>query len=259
MPSGFDIAELTYKNTGEALSLKASPFSETAKKERLFLLSDYSLPDYMTLIEGKQSRVSKKLKRTVNRKAKTCNDTFTHNGKSYRVNAAKSGLYIPMLERMIEQFEIAADKWGRVFVLRFDLHIHINTKNNKVITDFNKRLFQKLKREYGFNEIGYCWAREREKEKAQHYHFVLFLDGDLIRHSKRIKKMIKASWERPTGGYHVPTIPRPFYFVDNDEAVQNAIYRISYLAKTRGKGYRPKQTKDYQCSRMKRSSNIKKG
>ena len=30
-----------------------------------------------------------------------------------------------------------------------------------------------------------------------------------------------------------------------------AIYRISYLAKTRGKGYRDPQAKDYETSRLK--------
>ena len=63
--------------------------------------------------------------------------------------------------------------------------------------------------------------------------------------------MIKDAWERPTGGYHVPTIKRPFYFVNSEEIVQEVVYRVSYLAKTRGKGYRPPQTKDFQCSRMK--------
>lgn len=51
--------------------------------------------------------------------------------------------------------------------------------------------------------------------------------------------MIKEAWEKPTGGYHVPIIK------------QEVIYRVSYLAKARGKGYRDKQAKDYQCSRMK--------
>jgi hypothetical protein len=49
----------------------------------------------------------------------------------------------------------------------------------------------------------------------------------------------------------MPHINHPFHFVDNEQALQAAIYRISYLAKPRGKGYRPPQTKDYGCSRMK--------
>jgi len=152
---------------------------------------------------------------------------------------------------MVEQFEIAVSKWSRVFVLRFDLHTHSNTQDNKPVTAFRKRLFQKLKRVYGFKDIGFCWVREQERAKSQHYHWVLFLDGDLVRHSKRINEMVKQAWENPTGSNTMPTIKRPFYFADSDQIAQEAIYRVSYLAKPRGKGYRPSQTKDFQCSRMK--------
>ncbi|OUR63525.1 hypothetical protein A9Q79_10300 [Methylophaga sp. 42_25_T18] len=181
----------------------------------------------------------------------TFDEKFVHNGTEYRVNAKKSGLYVQILKRIIEQFEIAVIKWKRVLVLRFDLHTHCITKDNKQMTAFRKRLFQKIKREYGFKEIGFCWVREHEKGKKQHYHWVLFLDGDVIRHSARINIIIKEAWESPTGNYYMPTIKRPFYFVDRDQVAKDAIYRVSYLAKTRGKGYRDKQTKDYQCSRMK--------
>ena len=34
-------------------------------------------------------------------------------------------------------------------------------------------------------------------------------------------------------------------------SLQDAIWRISYLAKTRGKGRKPKQAKDYSTSRIK--------
>jgi hypothetical protein len=36
----------------------------------------------------------------------------------------------------------------------------------------------------------------------------------------------------------------------------DAIYRISYLAKVRGKGYRDPQAKDYGTSRLKFKSNV---
>ncbi|MDX2425517.1 MAG: inovirus-type Gp2 protein, partial [Cycloclasticus sp.] len=169
--------------------------------------------------------------------------------------AAKSGLYVQILESMINQFEIAATKWKRVFVLRFDLHMENYRSDNKIITEFRKRLFQRLKRTYDFKDIGFCWVREQERAKSQHYHFVLFLDGDLIRHSSKINNMVKQAWERPEGGYTVPVIKHPFYFADSEEVTQDAIYRVSYLAKARGKGYRDKQAKDYQCSRMKQINN----
>jgi len=248
---GFDIAELTYKSTGEAMPVMVLPVSEAALKARLFLLSNVEASKNALLEAVVNKRVTKKPKRTHNRKRVIFEDTFLHNGKTYRVNSSKSGLYAEILKPMIEQFEIGLKKWRRVFVLRFDLHTHVFTKNNVRITAFRKRLFQKLKRYYGFKEIGSCWVREQERAKSQHYHFVLFLDGNLIRHSSIINEMIRAAWDDGTGTYTMPHIKHPFHFVDREGITQEAMYRVSYLAKPRGKGYRPPQTKDFQCSRMK--------
>ena len=249
--SGFDIAELTHESIGEALPAMVFPVSETALKARLFLLSNVEASKN-TLLEAVVNKgVTAKPKRTHNRKRVIFEDTFLHNGKTYRVNSSKSGLYAEILKPMIEQFEIGLEKWRRVFVLRFDLHTHVFTKNNVRITAFRKRLFQKLKRYYGFKEIGSCWVREQERAKSQHYHFVLFLDGNLIRHSSIINEMIRAAWDDGTGTYTMPHIKHPFHFVDREGITQEAMYRVSYLAKPRGKGYRPPQTKDFQCSRMK--------
>lgn len=255
---GFDIAELTQKNTGEAIAVKASPISESAKKARLFLLSNNEVINSIPDKGGKESQAQKPntIKRTTNRKHITFDGKITHCNKTYKINNGgqdkKYSLYIEPLKKIIEQFEIGLAKWNRVFVLRFDLHSPYETNDNKQMTAFRKRLFQKLKREYAFDSIGFCWAREYHgKGKGQHYHWAIWLDGNKIRHSSRINEMIKKAWYKPTGGYHVPTIKRPFYFVDNEEVAQDAIYRVSYLAKTRGKGYREEQTKDYQCSRMK--------
>ena len=202
-------------------------------------------------IPCKQSN-AKKLKKTLNRKSTFFNDTFLYDGKEYRVNSTeKFGLYSEILSRMISQFEICREKWKRVFVLRFDLHTHAYSKDNKRISAFRKRLFQKLKRHYRCKDIGYCWVREQEKAKTQHYHFVLFLDGDLIRHPKKIIPIIKDSWEDPAGTYTMPFIKKPYHFVDSEQSLQDAIYRISYLAKPRGKGHRPDQTKDFGSSRIK--------
>jgi len=249
--SGFDIAELTHESIGEALPAMVLPVSETAVKARLFLLSNVEASKNTLLEAVVNEGVTAKPKRTHNRKRVIFEDTFLHNGKTYRVNSSKSGLYAEILKPMIEQFEIGLEKWRRVFVLRFDLHTHVFTKNNVRITAFRKRLFQKLKRYYGFKEIGSCWVREQERAKSQHYHFVLFLDGNLIRHSSIINEMIRAAWDDGTGTYTMPHIKHPFHFVDREGITQEAMYRVSYLAKPRGKGYRPPQTKDFQCSRMK--------
>lgn len=246
--SGFDTAVLTHENESNRSMGVASRFTETPHKGGLFLISKDATELTQRNNKGEQRAVQKRC----NRKTVTHNEIFEYRGKSYRVNAAKSGLYVQMLRPLINQFEIAVQKWKRVFVLRFDLHQHFYSGDNKRVTTFIKRLFNRLKREYGFTEIGYCWVRERERAKAQHYHFVLFLNGRLIKHSKRINDLIKQAWEDPTGSYHVPTIKRPFYFGTSEEITDEVIHRVSYLAKARGKGHRDKQAKDFQCSRMKR-------
>jgi hypothetical protein len=51
---------------------------------------------------------------------------------------------------------------------------------------------------------------------------------------------------------HIPE--NCFYLIDKDNIEKQrpeAIYRASYMAKSRGKQYRPKQTKDYSGSRLK--------
>ena len=251
MMGGFDTAVLTRPTGSEVLTNKASLLSEIAKKERLFLISKQRDLKTSPVIDKKATSTKRTPRRTCNRKKITFNEDFTYKEKTYRVNTAKSGLYVEILEAMINQFEIAVTKWRRVFVLRFDLHMSIYRKDNQLITAFRKRLFQKLKRTYGFKDIGFCWVREQERAKSQHYHWVLFLDGDLIRHSSKINEMVKQAWERQEGNYHVPTIKRPFYFADSETVIQDAIYRVSYLAKPRGKGYRKDQVKDFQPSRMK--------
>lgn len=248
---GFDIAVLTQDRTGEALMVEDPSCPEKDINGRLFLVSNASNKQLIPNNVAENTSASKKPKRTINRKQVFEGDAFTHDGETYNVNSAKSGLYVEILSAIIKQFQISVTKWTRVFVLRFDLHTNIITKDNKIMTAFRKRLVQKLKREYGFKEVGFCWVREQERAKAQHYHWVLFLDGDLIRHSKRINEIVRQLWEGTANNNYVPIVKNPFYFVDNEQLAQEAIYRVSYLAKTRGKGYRDNQVKDYQCSRMK--------
>ncbi len=243
---------------------------ELAKKARLLIISNIPPSNINTKPRGSNGKKilsasssaawlpengRRKTLQTNNRKQITTASSFTHKGKKYRINNGNERglpLYIEPLQKIIEQFEVGLMKWRRVFVLRVELHMPHETQDNRCITGFNKRLFQRLKREYGFKDIGFAWAREYHgKGKGQHYHYALFLDGNKVRHSSRIIEFVRASWERSMGGYSIGYIKRPFYFVDNEAVAQKAIYRLSYLAKTRGKGHRPPQTKDYGTSRMK--------
>ena len=100
--------------------------------------------------------------------------------------------------------------------------------------------------------LGYMWVREQEKAKSQHYHLALFLDGNKVQHPSKLLRWIKGRWtwyEQPKP----PTIKRPFLMTKRQckSSIDDAVYRISYLAKPRGKGYRNRYTKDYSTSRIK--------
>ena len=66
-----------------------------------------------------------------------------------------------------------------------------------------------------------------------------------------LNQQIKAKWFK---NGHRSVVPKPYYFLDKHnmkEEREEVIYRLSYLAKVRGKGYRSAQAKDYSTSRLK--------
>jgi len=186
------------------------------------------------------------------RKTKHFKSYIEINDEIIKVNAgATRGIYKEIIERFIGQFDIALKVHKRLLVHRVDLHLNMFSSDNKVISRFINRLKQWLKRNYGLEKIGYIWVREQEKSDKQHYHLALLLDGDKIRHPKRLNEQIKEMW-LPLG--HVPVTLNPYYTIDkhnHNETRTEIIERVSYLAKVRGKRIRDKQTKDYQTSRLK--------
>lgn len=247
--SGFVPSVLSHHRTPKALFPMACRGSSYHIEKRYFLLS---------INDSKESKPSKqtKLKKSKNRKYATNQSIFIHNGDTYLINATKSGIYTQIMCKLIEQLEICLDKWNRVLVVRFDLHTAFYSGDNKRVSRFRKNLLRRIQRKYGMFEVGYCWAREVEKAKAQHYHFALFLDGNKVRHSKIILEIVTSTWKAVQHKNHVPVIPKPYHFINSPKSKADAIYRISYLAKTRGKGYRDPQAKDYSTSRIQEKHRI---
>jgi len=191
------------------------------------------------------------VKQTKNRKYRSTADTITHQGCQYAINAKKSGIYPQQLHAIIEQLDVCIAKWRRVFVLRVDLHQTHYTDNSRMITRFRKNLSRRIDRHYGITEIGYTWVREQEKAKHQHYHLALFLDGDRIRHSATLNKIISDTWSSLKTDNTVHHPAHCYHYVNDDQTKAAAVFRLSYLAKARGKGYRPPQAKDYSTSRLR--------
>ena len=186
-----------------------------------------------------------------NRKKEHYGSFLNINGEELKINSTeKLGVYPLIIEKFVVELDKMIARYKRVFVLRFDLHLRQYCDDNKQITTFIKAQVQRIKRKYKTKYVGYVWVREVERSKIQHYHCAFFIDGDKIRNSFALNQQIKAKWYK---NGHRSVVPKPYYFLDKHnmkEAREEVIYRLSYLAKVRGKGYRSAQAKDYSTSRL---------
>jgi hypothetical protein len=154
---------------------------------------------------------------------------------------------------MINQVDAMLSYHSKVHIIRFDLRILDFTNTNEIMTVFNRRLHKWLKRKYDLKRIGFIWCRELETAKQQHYHYALMVDGHKINYPYEITNKVKELWRQLDGSEYFPK--NCYYNVKRDDyqTIQSAIWRISYLAKARGKGYKPDQTKNYGTSRIRPS------
>lgn len=174
---------------------------------------------------------------------------YSYAGVTYPINSVKSGCYTLILQRLIEQIDTMRKIYGRVLFIRLDLHHALPEPTSKRMSAFIKSARVSTLRRYQTPHMGFLWVREQESAKSQHYHMVLMLDGDKIRHPARLFDELTEIWERIGGTSSIPK--NPFIFIDKPELVAEAVYRGSYLAKARGKGYRPDGVRDFGCSRIK--------
>jgi hypothetical protein len=239
---GFVSADLSQSTLLKASNEKGFSDLECGENAGIFLISNNAL----------SSKPKPKPKATSNRKYISFSETYNHNGVDYMVNSEPTGIYTYMMSRIIKQLDTAQKLWGRVLVVRIDLHQSEYTEDSKTVSWFFKHMVAKLKKRYHFDQVGYIWVREHERAKAQHYHCWFFLDGRKIKHSSKVITMAKETWVKNwAGNHHIPTTKKPFRLIGSEEVKHEVIYWLSYACKGRGKGYRPPQSKDYGTSRLK--------
>ena len=191
-----------------------------------------------------------------NRKKKSFSRYLTIKNEEIEINASKNfGVYPLIMERIVEQLDACFRIHKRVFVVLFILQHRETSQDNKDISKFMNVIKQWVRRKYKTKNIGSVWVREWEKAKAKshHYHCALFIDGDKVRHPIEILKAIKSKWFR-YGNVPDKFLKNCYYNIrkeNYDEKRAEVIWRLSYYAKIRGKGYRNPQSSDYQTSRLK--------
>jgi len=191
-------------------------------------------------------------RRKAHRSLITTSSTFHHDGVDYKVDARGRGIYKGILEMIIEQLIIARAIHKRLLVIRCDLKSTNFKKGNEEISRFRKRIVQWIERNYQTHSVGTAWAREQKTSEYQHYHFALWIDGGKIRHSKKLKMIIKDKWiEEDPCNRSTWECENGAYFVTNDEIFHKAVFRLSYLAKVSSKGHQPEHYNNYSTSRLK--------
>lgn len=178
---------------------------------------------------------------------------YMHSGLAYPINTKEGQYksYCEILDRGINQLNMMLKRHCKVLVIRLDVHIPKHTKLNTNIGLFVDYLKRFIQRYYSTKDVGYIWVREIEKAKKQHYHLCVYVDGNKIRTSYKIVEWAERYlWSKGMSHYR-PDNTFMMAFRDDKQTIDNAVYRMSYLAKIRGKGYVEKNVKNYSASRLK--------
>ncbi len=181
---------------------------------------------------------------------------ISHNDETWFVNAKGSGLFTHFLKSMLDQVTAMFSHHNKLFLLRFDLHQPAPTPTSQHVSEFLKSILNKTKRKYKLKRAAYAWAREIESAEQQHYHCFILVDGNKIQNPHGLTELLRHDWDLYyDGSLHWPSKRCYYQLKRNDrETTQQAIYHISYLAKGRGKGLKPSQSKNFGISRVKSKS-----
>lgn len=229
----FNTEVLSPDNSSQQALSNESSGNELSQKERILILANGSKEPPIK---------SKRSCKTI-----TTKEYYEFGEYTFAINSKKSGCYTQILKALIAQTLVMQSNYKRVLFMRFDLHLGASMPDNKSITKMLKRLRKRLIHRYGKTNFGYVWVREESKNENLHYHFVFMMDGDVVRYPSNVHDQVKEVWEDMGGTFHFAN----HHFIDSEEKLREAILHGSYLAKTRSKGNRPDQTKDYGASRLK--------
>ena len=218
-------------------------------------------------------------KSTKTRKLNNHDVTYEPTYKGHPINTdekRKLGCNKKILKKSLGLLNDATEKHNKVLFMRMDVRFPENSKeqyttDNKQFEGFMNSFNRSLKN----NKLdpSYLWVREQSKEKHQHYHLGLLLDGNKTQHIKKHIDKAEELWSKRLGMDHKTnnglihdcTKDRDGNQQKNgimirdkkkdsdsfNEAFDTSFHRISYLAKENTKGYAPKNSREFGCSQIK--------
>lgn len=176
-------------------------------------------------------------------------DFFHYAGQDWKINNKGSGCYLNILNSLFKLIISYQQQHFRLLAIRYDLHQVSSVDSNKRMTVFFRRLNKQLNAKYQGIDMRYAWVREQATANAPHYHILLLLNGQTVRHPHNITMICTKIWQEMSGSIFFPE--NLYYLVSRSDVRRLAqlIYRVSYFAKGKDKENRPEQTKNFSCSR----------
>jgi hypothetical protein len=191
------------------------------------------------------------IKKDWNKQHQLNSKTFSYNGIDWKINSGCKNYFVNRrhLEGMLRLIDIMLSHHTRIFVVRLELHCHVDQPDNKNFTQFIKRAKRALKRKYKVNRIGFIACREKETAKGPHYHVALLIDAKKVNSEYGVYQVVNEYWLEGNISYAKYTERLPVR--RNDKVSQQGlIYALSYLTKTRGKGYTGPNVQGFMTSRL---------
>ncbi len=161
---------------------------------------------------------------------------------SYQTRCSKR-----MLKKSFELIESMIARYSRVVMVRIDLKPNSYNADNTQIKQFLQRLKIALTEQYQ-STVGYLCAREQNTSSKEHYHLAVFISGHKLQHPAALQRKISERWQRETQGSYF-LVEHPYYTLrrGDKDSINPAIYRLTYLAKSKTKQLNPQAT-SYLCS-----------
>ncbi|WP_081678610.1 YagK/YfjJ domain-containing protein [Desulfocurvibacter africanus] len=194
--------------------------------------------------------------------------TNNYYGFDIQVDEAKDqGCYDDILQRILDMLIFYISKHNKVLFVRFDVRFpskYCNDSSNQTFSEFIAG-FIKFHQRKGLDPV-YVWVREQSREKHQHYHCILLLNGNKIRSYYEILQQAEAMWNRKLGveqlglinfcnrSRHGELQSNGIMLRRNDENFSDVFNKCfhwaSYLAKTTTKDYAPLGIREFGSSRI---------
>ena len=179
------------------------------------------------------------------------NDQIEFGGRVYPINKGVHGCYRIIIERTVDQLLALSSYHSKVLINMFVLHSNQQEQDNAIMSRLMRKMTRRIDRKKNGGRLAYVWVRELSSNKKTHYHLALFVNGNTFKGVWGFFSAIQRLWQGLWDIGSVHYIEKIYNYVRNDyDMLMQAVYHLSYFAKTRTKERCPIQVNEFSTSRL---------